>query len=217
MLECLYEASGLSEVYKYLNLRKFDVEEVVERFKLYPYLDPEGLLRIGIPAYDEYGNLVGVNARRMDGVREYPDKAPKYRIESGYKKGLVLYNLNNARHYSKREGLILVEGEFSAIRLLTYGYNNVVCSMGSVLSDQQLALIYKHAFELTFLMENDDAAEDGVKRTLKKIKNGLPLKVNIACLPEGDADSCPKIKTIEALENRKLLTKEQLTWLTKDV
>jgi len=199
-----------SYINSYLQLRGYDKLELLYPFKLYPCLDLNGSLRIGIPSYDEENRLVGVNARRLDGILTYGVKEPKYKMLSGYKKGAVLYNLNNAKYHSHQKGLIVVEGEFSTMRLVTYGIQNVVGIMGNTISSKQLPLIYKHTYHLIFLVEEGQAAIDGV---YKSIKNLIPnsMKISIAKLPSGDPDTNTKETITQVLENARTLKNEEIT------
>lgn len=197
-----YYEQGFEYLLDYVTERGYNYEEV-KGFNLYPSVDFLNILRMGIPVYDENNRLVGINARLMDKVMSYPDEVekdgkvyqvPKYRMTK-FQKGSVLYNLNNARNSSIKEGLILVEGQLDVIRLHTYGYKNAVCCMGTSLTQQQVSLIYKHCFHLIFLVEEGQAAWDGVMKSIKQLKGGI--KVSIAKLPSGDADSNSK-ETIQA-------------------
>lgn len=196
-------------VNKYLFSRGYKDLRLLEDFNLYPCIDSLGSLRVGIPSYDEDGRLVGVNSRRLDGILSYRDGEPKYRMISGYKKGSVLYNLNKAKHFSQQRGLIVVEGEFSAIRVVTYGIPNVVCTMGNIISSKQLPLIYKNTYHLIFLLEEGEAAIEGVH---KSIANLIPnsMRVSIAKLPSGDPDDNSKQTILQCLENKRTLSNQDI-------
>jgi DNA primase len=75
-----------------------------------------GILRgmIAIPIHDEEGELVAYAGRRLKPVdiREFG----KYKLPKGFRKELVLYNLNRAKEYQTESGLILVEGFFSVLK-----------------------------------------------------------------------------------------------------
>lgn len=189
---------GEKIVTDYLKARNYH-PSITQTFKFYPQLDSFNMLRMAIPVYDQHGYLVGVNARLMDKVMSYPSNIiskdgrsfdiPKYRL-SKFEKSNVLFNLNNAKKYSVKNGLIIVEGQLDVARLHSFGYPNAVCLMGTCLSPQQASLLYTHTYKVIFLVEEGKAAEEGVIKSLKFLKNGM--KVFIAKLPSGDADSNTK-------------------------
>jgi DNA primase len=203
---------GWGHVFKYLEYRGYPEYEKVKEFNIYPCVDPSRLLRIGFPAYDDLGNLVGVNARRMDTVLTYPDSAPKYRITSGYKAANVLYNLNIAKEFCRGRELILVEGELSCIRLHTYGIKNSVAMTGSKLSAAQAGLACKYATSLVFLVEEGDAAAKGTAASILEIHKLAPfiVPIFIATLRYGDADDNTKETITQALNNIRRISRQDI-------
>lgn len=61
----------LQAIIEYLGMRGYTDLKAIQNFNLYPCIDPSGRLRLGIPSYDFDGSLVGVNARRLDGIIQY--------------------------------------------------------------------------------------------------------------------------------------------------
>jgi DNA primase len=76
-----------------------------------------GILRgtIAIPVHDEDGDLVAYAGRRLKSadIRELG----KYKLPKGFRKDLVLYNLERAKSLPRDEGLVLVEGFFATATL----------------------------------------------------------------------------------------------------
>lgn len=212
-----YDPSFYGIVEKYIKARGFD-PEVIKEFNLYPRMD-DTILRMGIPIYDQNGILVGVNARLMDKVLSYPEKViredgkevtiPKYKMSKNSKASLVLYNLNKAKYHSASDGLIVVEGQTDAIRLHTYGMKNAVCCCGTSLTKQQALLIHSHCYQVTFLIEEGEPAWKGVSASLKHLATNM-VKVYIAPLKSGDADSNSYEEVCEALDNRRLLSYDEI-------
>jgi len=214
-----YYPDGKQDVYAYLASRGYHDPAIIEKFNLYPCVDSFKCLRLGIPAYDDKSNLVGVNARKMDGILSYPDgvtlkdgrirKLNKYEMISNFKKGQVLFNLCRAKEQSLQRGLILVEGELSCIRMVSYGFENTVAIRGSMITKEQALLIYKHCFNLTILVESGEAAEEGTVKILEKLPG---LKVSIARLETGDPDDNSKENIVTALNMAKLYTEEDVRY-----
>lgn len=210
-----YYQEGFEYVLSYLESRNYDYNDL-KIFNMYPCLDFLKTLRLGIPVYDEDYNLVGINARLMDTIMTYPETiehedkvyaVPKYRM-STFPKGSVLFNLNNAKNYSVRDGLIIVEGQLDVARLHTYGIYNSVCTMGTTLSSAQVSLLYKNCYHVLFLVEEGEPALAGVARSIRQLKGGM--RVSIAKLPSGDADSNSREIIIETLKQAKELSNEEL-------
>lgn len=195
---------------EYLLSRNYQYKDI-ELFNFYPAKDSFGLLRMGIPIYDDDNNLIGVSCRLMDTILEYPEKiiadggksyiVPKYRM-SKFNKGSILYNLNNARKDSFKSGLIVVEGQFDVARLHVYGIQNAVGYMGSILTNKQVALLHKYCYDITFLVEEGEAAYSGVISSIKRI-NPYTMKISVAKLPSGDADSNRKDIILDTLKGAK--------------
>lgn len=212
-----FHRESFSQMVEYLLTRNYTYKDI-ELFNFYPAKDPYSLVRLGIPIYDEEKSLVGVSCRLMDTILEYPKTiklddgkeapVPKYRM-SRFNKGNILYNLNNAKEHGFNKGLVIVEGQFDVTRLHTYGIKNAVCCMGTTLTMNQIALLYKYCYHITFLIEEGEAAMKGVLQSIKRINPHL-IKIAVTKLPSGDADSNRKEVVIETLNNLKELT-------TKDI
>jgi DNA primase len=214
-----YYQEGMEYVKQYLKLRNYTDESIISTFQFYPCLDPYGILRMGIPAYDEDGNLVGVNARRMDGVLAYPETIAtksgntkviaKYDMIANFKKGLVLFNLVRAKEFAGEYGIIVVEGELSAVRMYSYGFKNVVALRGASITSNQAKLLYKHCFNVVFLVESGEAAESGVIKSFNKLPG---MKIRVARLESGDPDDNSKEQVVQSLENSRLYSSNDIQW-----
>jgi DNA primase len=135
-----------------------------------------GILRgmIAIPIHDEEGELVAYAGRRLKPVdiRELG----KYKFPKGFRKELVLYNLNRAKEHQKESGLILVEGFFSVLKLYEAGLPNVVASMGCELSDEQ-ARLCAEAKEVIVLYDGNDAGYIGAAKAKAKLAPLVPVRI----------------------------------------
>lgn len=135
-----------------------------------------GILRgmIAIPVHDEEGTLVTYAGRRLKAIdiKEHG----KYKLVKGFRKELVLFNLNRAKAYQKEHGLILVEGFFSVAKLFEAGLPNVVASMGCELSEQQARLL-SEAKEVIILFDGNDAGYTGAEKAREKLNPLVPVRV----------------------------------------
>ena len=61
-----------------------------------------------------------------------------------YKKGRVLFNLNNAKDFRhKNNEVIIVEGYMDVLSLSNYGVKNVISNSGTALTEGQIDLVWK--------------------------------------------------------------------------
>lgn len=87
--------------------------------------------RVIFPIFDVKKRIIGFGGRVLG------NELPKY-INSPdspiFNKGRNLYNLNNAKGFSHREGIILTEGYMDVIKLSINGFENAVASLGTALT-----------------------------------------------------------------------------------
>lgn len=149
-----------------------------------------GLLRgmIAIPIRDEDGDLVAYAGRRL----KFADinTHGKYRFPKGFRKELVLYNLDRAKALAAERGLIVVEGFFSVLSLYEAGIENVVAAMGCSLSEAQADLLAEMASSVTLLFDGDDSGRAGAEEARSRLAPRVPTCV--IRLPDGfKPDSVP--------------------------
>lgn len=137
-----------------------------------------GILRgmIAIPIHDEDGDLVAYAGRRLkpSDIREFG----KYKLPKGFKKERVLYNYHRAK--GSTDGIILVEGFFSVMKLYEAGFPNVVASMGVELSEYQAQRL-SAAAEVIILFDGDEAGRRGAANAAEKL--AAHTVVRVAQLP----------------------------------
>ncbi|MBA2684417.1 MAG: DNA primase [Gemmatimonadaceae bacterium] len=150
-------------------------------------LRPRFRNRLVFPILDVGGNCTGFGGRLL-GPGE-----PKYLNSSEspvYSKGRILYGLHMAKHAIRREGrVMIVEGYFDVVRLVSAGFEWVVAPLGTALTEDQAALLPKYAKQAYLLYDNDKA---GLKATFRSGDQLLrqQLAVQVVTLPEGeDPDS----------------------------
>jgi DNA primase len=143
--------------------------------------------RIIFPLRDARGRVLGFGARAM---RE--NQQPKY-VNSPetpiYRKGRSLFGLDLARPHATREGrVIVVEGYTDVIALHQGGIKNVVASMGTALTEEQVAELARLAGVLLLAFDADRSGRDAMLRVQSAAASrGLLLKV--VPLPD-DKDPC---------------------------
>lgn len=172
-----------------------------------------GTLRgaIAITVRDEDGDVVAYAARRLKAadIREHG----KYKLPKGFRRDLVLYNLDRARAAPREEGLVLVEGFFAVMTLFERGVPNAVASMGASLSEAQADLLAESADHVTVLFDGDDAGRGGAEEARARLeKRGTTCSV--IALPIGwSPEDVPKRMLRWALQGVRLLGLRDLAFV----
>ncbi|OQX80768.1 MAG: DNA primase [Candidatus Omnitrophica bacterium 4484_70.1] len=144
--------------------------------------------RIVFPIFDVKGKVVGFGARL---IKER--NAPKYinSIENPlYNKRAHLYGLNFSKEeIIKKDVAIIVEGYFDMISPYVKGIKNIVASLGTALTLEQIYLIRRYTKNIVLVFDADSAGQLANLRALDLLlENGLD--VNVVRLPQGfDPDS----------------------------
>lgn len=173
-----------------------------------------GIMRglICFPIHDEDGQLVAYAGRRLrpSDIKQYG----KYKLPTGFRKELVLYNLHRCREKIAEQGVVLLEGFFTVLKLYEAGIGNVVASMGCELSDHQATLL-KTAKDVIVLYDGDEAGGSGAELAKEKLE-GKGVKVRLARLPQGTKPDDLSPKALRWLVNGlQQLDLEQVSfWVT---
>lgn len=143
--------------------------------------------RVIFPIIDLKGRCVAFGGRVMD------DSVPKYLNSPEteiYSKGRNLYALYQARQaVRENDRLIMVEGYMDVIASHKAGVRNVVASLGTALTVDQVRLVKRHTQNALILYDADAAGEMATVRGLE-IFLMEEVDAKIARLPQGhDPDS----------------------------
>ena len=121
--------------------------------------------RLMIPIRDGQGNLGGFGSRALE-----DSATPKYLNTARtpvFDKGRLLYGLHLAKEPARQEGLVIVEGYMDAITAHQHGYANVVASMGTALTEQQVAEARRLTHRITMALDADAAGQQATLRSLE--------------------------------------------------
>ena len=122
--------------------------------------------RIMFPLEDMFGRVVGFSGRRYDDVKEY--KYINTMETEIFKKGEILYNYYRAKDIARRkQQIIVMEGFMDVIRAHSIGVKNVVATMGTALTKENVNNIKRMAKEVILCFDGDSA---GFKATMSAIK-----------------------------------------------
>lgn len=138
--------------------------------------------RIMFPIFDEDGRVLGFSGRIFMGEVDQP-KYVNTEETVIYKKGEMLYNLNNAIPFIRKTGrVILCEGQLDVISLSNAGFKEAVCSLGTALTKEQVSLLSKYGKTVIISYDGDNA---GIKATKKAFSLLKGFNANALLLPDG--------------------------------
>jgi len=166
---------------------------------------------IAIPIHDETGALIAYAGRRLkpEDIRTHG----KYKLPKGFRKELVLYNLQQAAESGRSRGIILVEGFFAVLALHQGGFDNAVAAMGCELSGRQVELL--RAFpEVVLLFDGDEAGRVGAQSARAKLAEITVVRV--IHLPEGMKPDDLTVRALKWLVNGvQLLDLEEVRYVPR--
>ncbi len=143
--------------------------------------------RIIFPIFDLNNHVIGFGGRILD------DSLPKY-INTPetpiYHKGYSLYGLDSAFKDIREKGLaIIVEGYMDVLALRQHGISNVVASLGTALTSDQIRRLKGYTKDVIALFDPDDAGREAALKSFPLfVSEGISSKVLV--LPQGeDPDS----------------------------
>lgn len=141
--------------------------------------------RLMFPIRDDRGRVAGFGGRMLPGEAlgsgGSGSPQPKYVNTSQsaiFDKGAILYALDLAKDAIRSESrAVIVEGYMDAIAAHEHGFANVVASMGTALTERQVALLKRHAPVFVLALDEDAA---GIEATLRSgyeiVNNNLARK-----------------------------------------
>ena len=157
--------------------------------------------RVMFPIADWRGRVIAFGGRALD--KEVSAKYLNSPETPLFHKGATLYNIAAARK-AAHEGapVIAVEGYIDVIAMVTAGFEATVAPLGTALTEDQLALLWRMADEPVLCFDGDKAgvraAYRAVDVALPRLKPGKSLK--FALLPEGqDPDDLVRAAGREAI------------------
>ena len=159
--------------------------------------------RIMYPIRDSRGRCIAFGGRAMSqNARAKYLNSPETKL---FDKGRSLYNLSAARSaLNKQSSLIVAEGYMDVIALSQENFKASVAPLGTAITVEQLALIWRISPSPVLALDGDRA---GVNAAYRLIDLALPLietgkTINFALMPEGyDPDDLIKERGRDAMQN----------------
>jgi DNA primase len=142
--------------------------------------------RVMFPITDVRGRVIAFGGRALE--KDVPAKYLNSPETPLFHKGDNLYNLASARQATHNGApLIVVEGYVDVIAMVTAGFGGAVAPLGTALTENQLALLWKMADEPILCFDGDRAGQKAAYRAADlALPNLLPAKsLRFALLPEG--------------------------------
>lgn len=138
--------------------------------------------RLMFPVLDIRGRPIAFGGRTLK-----PDEGAKY-INSpetaAYTKGRNLFGLNLTRDEIRRQGYaILVEGFLDLIVPYQFGVRNIVASLGTALTPEQVKLLGRFARKVVVNYDGDRAGVQAAKRAIELLL-AEELEVKVLVLPD---------------------------------
>ena len=141
--------------------------------------------RLMFPLADARGRIVGFQARKLrddDPLRGKYVNSPESEL---FHKSAILYGLHLARTaIAKQERAVVVEGNTDVIALRQAGFEPVVASMGTALTERQLREFGRLTQRLYLCFDADAAGEEATLRGME-LAAGQDFEVRVVTLPKG--------------------------------
>jgi DNA primase len=141
--------------------------------------------RLLFPLADARGQVRGFQARKLHDDDRLQAKYVNSPESAIFKKGDMLYGLDGARQpIAKQDRAVIVEGNTDVIALRQAGFEPVVASMGTALTEAQLKELNRLTKRLFLCFDSDAAGQDATLRGLElAVKQGFDVQV--VSLPKG--------------------------------
>lgn len=157
--------------------------------------------RLMIPILDIHGRVAGFGGRVMS-----PEDEPKYlnSAESEtFNKRRMLFNFREAVPVARRlNSVIVVEGYLDTISLFQNGIKNVVASLGTAISAEQIHMLARNCETLYFCYDADAAGQRATLRAIS-LQKDAPVNARVVSFPDptDDPDSFVTREGAESFKN----------------
>jgi len=141
--------------------------------------------RLLFPLTDARGNVRGFQARKLYDDDPLQAKYVNSAESDVFKKGDLLYGLDTARQaIAKQDRAVVVEGNTDVLALRQVGFEPVVASMGTALTERQLRELNRLTKRLFLCFDADAAGQDATLRGMD-LADKLGFNIQVVSLPAG--------------------------------
>ena len=138
--------------------------------------------RLMFPIRDNRGRTTGFSGRVLD------DSLPKYMNSPQtaiFDKSGTIYGIDMAGSAIRSKDMaVIVEGYMDVIVAHQYGFNNVVASMGTAITEKHIAILKKLTKNIALALDPDAAGEEAMLRCVE-YENSLNNEIKVIILPSG--------------------------------
>jgi len=136
--------------------------------------------RLMFPIRDSRGHTVGFSGREQDGSQPKYINSPQTVI---FDKSGTIYGIDMAAAAIRtKDMVVIVEGYMDVIMAHQYGYNNVVASMGTAITEKHITILKKLTKNVALALDPDTAGEEAMLRCVE-YENTLNTEVKVIILP----------------------------------
>jgi DNA primase len=165
--------------------------------------------RLMFPLCDERGRVAGFGARTLG------DDKPKYLNSPEtplYHKSEVVFGLDHAKAGAARDDRVyVVEGYTDVLALVQAGVANVVASMGTALTEQQVRRLARHTHNIYLCFDADAAGIGAMGRALTMARR-LDVTMHVVRVPAG-LDPADYVLSGKSADDFRQLAADALTLL----
>jgi DNA primase len=142
--------------------------------------------RIMFPIRDVRGRVIGFGGRVLNDDKPKYLNSPETEV---FHKGRELYGLYEAIQANRHlERILVVEGYMDVVALAQYGVTFATATLGTAASDTHLEKAFRHAPEVVFCFDGDEA---GIRAARRALEVSLPVlsegrQVRFMFLPAGE-------------------------------
>lgn len=158
--------------------------------------------RIAFPIFDVNGKTVAFGARAMESApsAKYIN-SPETEL---YTKGHHLYGFHLAKEAVGRlDAIVVVEGYMDFIMPFQSGVQNIVASLGTALTENQIRLMRRFTKNIIMLFDADRAGESAMVRSLDVLlEEGMNVRVATLGVQDQDPDSFVRTYGVEKFQER---------------
>jgi DNA primase len=122
--------------------------------------------RVMFPIANENGKVIAFTGRTLSTDEKSGPKYLNSPETAIYSKSRVLFNLDKAKEWIRKEYAIIVEGQMDCISVFAAGFQNVIASSGTAFTDAQAKLLGRFSKNVVVNFDPDTAGAKATERTL---------------------------------------------------
>jgi DNA primase len=146
--------------------------------------------RLMFPIRDARGRTIAFSGREMDGSQPKYMNSPQTAV---FDKSGTIYGLDMAATAIRsKDMVVIVEGYMDVIMAHQYGYNNIVASMGTAITEKHINILKKLTKNVALALDPDKAGEEAMTHSVD-YENTAEVEIVVVTLP-ADEDPDEVIK-----------------------